>query len=133
MEPTYIDLTQTLEPGIPDWDGCCGFQMQETFYEEQGIRVQSLTTPAGIGTYMDAPSHFIKGASDIASIPTEKLIAPAVILDLRKQAHAKYFIQVVPEFARETISEQRAINGNGVYDKDSLLFKELMLSRAINS
>jgi predicted ATPase len=49
------------------------------------------------------------------------------------KALGQHDIQVVPEFAREIISKQRAINGNGVYDKDPLLFKELILSRAINS
>lgn len=37
----------------------------------------------------------------------------------------------VDEPAREILKEQRAINGDGVYDKDKKLFKELMLSRAL--
>ncbi|MAZ78182.1 MAG: ATPase [Legionellaceae bacterium] len=39
---------------------------------------------------------------------------------------------VVPEYAREIIREQRIIDGEGVYDRDPRLFKELMLSRAIH-
>lgn len=38
----------------------------------------------------------------------------------------------VDEYAREIISEQRSINGKGLYDHDPELFKELMLSRAIH-
>lgn len=38
----------------------------------------------------------------------------------------------VPEFARAIIAQQRAIHGDGLYDKDPQLFKELMLSRAIS-
>jgi predicted ATPase len=37
----------------------------------------------------------------------------------------------VNEPAREILAEQRAIGGNGVYDKDSRLFCDLMLERAI--
>lgn len=37
----------------------------------------------------------------------------------------------VNEPAREILAEQRAIGGNGVYDKDSQLFCDLMLERAI--
>jgi predicted ATPase len=37
----------------------------------------------------------------------------------------------VNEPAREIIAEQRAIGGNGVYDKDPQLFCDLMLERAI--
>ena len=38
---------------------------------------------------------------------------------------------VVAEPAREIIAEQRAIDGDGVYDRDRSLFVELMLQRAI--
>ncbi|MGE4349776.1 MAG: AAA family ATPase [Candidatus Berkiella sp.] len=37
----------------------------------------------------------------------------------------------VDEPAREILKEQRAIDGEGVYDKDKKLFKELMLSRSL--
>lgn len=89
-----IDLTQTLKEGIPDWDGCCGFQFEEVLYEEVGISVQSVSMPLGIGTHMDAPKHMIKGAKDIASIELNKLIAPAIVMDVREVAHAEYFLTV---------------------------------------
>ncbi len=50
----------------------------------------------------------------------------AIIDEIKKDTHC------VNEFAREVIAEQRAIQGDGLYDKNPLLFKELMLSRAIN-
>jgi hypothetical protein len=37
----------------------------------------------------------------------------------------------VDEPAREILAEQRAIGGNGVYDKDPQLFCDLMLERAV--
>ena len=37
----------------------------------------------------------------------------------------------VPEPAREVIAEQRAVGGDGVYDKNPRLFLNLMLSRAV--
>jgi predicted ATPase len=37
----------------------------------------------------------------------------------------------VNEPAREILAEQRAIGGDGIYDKDSKLFCDLMLERAI--
>ncbi|MDF1684214.1 MAG: ATP-binding protein [Legionellaceae bacterium] len=47
-------------------------------------------------------------------------------------AIAKKGVTCAPEFARSIIAQQRAIGGDGVYDKDPQLFKELMLSRAMN-
>lgn len=38
----------------------------------------------------------------------------------------------IEEYARQIIQEQRAIQGDGVYDINPALFKELMLSRAIS-
>lgn len=44
---------------------------------------------------------------------------------------AKQDFTVIAEPAREILAEQRAIDGDGVSDKNCLLFKELMLSRAM--
>ena len=41
-------------------------------------------------------------------------------------------VTCVAEFARAIIAQQRAIDGDGLYDKKPQLFKELMLSRAMN-
>ncbi|HFL2715763.1 TPA: AAA family ATPase [Legionella pneumophila] len=39
---------------------------------------------------------------------------------------------VIEEPARSILRQQRAINGEGVYDINPFLFKELMLSRMLN-
>jgi len=39
--------------------------------------------------------------------------------------------KIIHEPAREIIAEQRAIDGEGVYDRDPILFCQLMLSRAL--
>ena len=88
-----IDLTQPLHPGIPDWDGCCGFLLKNSIEESSPILVQEISTPCGIGTHMDAPLHFIKTGSDISSIDIEKLVAPAVVIDVRDGVHENYFLQ----------------------------------------
>ncbi len=88
----YFDLTQTMSKGMPDWDGNCGFQMKVDIDYPKGLRVQSMTTPNGIGTHMDAPSHFIKDEKDIASIDIDQLICPGFVIDVEKKAHADYAI-----------------------------------------
>lgn len=92
---TRIDLTQMLTPGIPDWEGCCGFTMSETYYKSTGVLVQAIKTPVGIGTHMDAPSHFVKGGDDIASIPLDHFFAKSVVIDVRSQVakNPMYFLQ----------------------------------------
>lgn len=43
-------------------------------------------SPEHGGTHMDAPLHFAEGKWSAAEVPVERLVAPAVVLDVRKQA-----------------------------------------------
>jgi kynurenine formamidase len=43
-------------------------------------------TPEHGGTHMDAPIHFGAGRHTVAEIPVERLVAPAVIIDVREAA-----------------------------------------------
>lgn len=87
-----IDLTQTIEVGIPDWDGCCGFQMHNTMDYDAGARAQEFKAPNGIGTHMDAPSHFVMDSTDIAGIGLERLVCPGVVIDVSHQTNQDYAI-----------------------------------------
>ncbi|MGH7502852.1 MAG: cyclase family protein [Longimicrobiales bacterium] len=47
-----------------------------------------LSTPEHGGTHLDAPIHFSATGEDAASVPLDRLIGPAVVLDIRDQAAA---------------------------------------------
>ena len=94
MNRKIIDLTQTIKKGIPDRNGCCGFQMEQIMDYPDGARVQELTTPSGIGTHMDAPSHFINGGNNIADIEIEQFISPGVAIDISSKADPYYALSV---------------------------------------
>jgi kynurenine formamidase len=94
MSKHILDLSQSLYDGMADWDGCCGFQMKTVIDYNDGLCVQGLRTPNGIGTHMDAPSHFFKDASDIASIPLEQCFCPGVMIDLSHKAGPDYSISL---------------------------------------
>ena len=89
-----IDLTQTIDQGIPDWGGCCGFQMRQVLDYPDGMSVQELQMPNGIGTHMDAPSHFIKDGLDIAAISVEQFMGPGVVIDVSEKADQHYALSV---------------------------------------
>lgn len=104
---SFIDLTHALSPSIPNWDGGCGFQHTVTteYYDCTGdtkFRVQKLEMAAGIGTHIDAPAHCISGATDIANIPLEQLIAPCVMIDVSKKAHESYRVTIDDIFEFES-------------------------------
>ncbi len=56
----------------------------------------ALSTPEHGGTHLDAPIHFFEGGLDAASIPLERLVAPAVVLDISAQADADSDYRLTP-------------------------------------
>lgn len=104
---TLIDLTHTLSPTIPSWNGSCGFQHSIKLDYTQGsdvsFRVQQIKMHAGIGTHIDAPSHCIPGGLSIDALPLENLLAPCSCIDLSKKADASYVVSVndMKEFERQ--------------------------------
>lgn len=67
--------------------------------------------------------------NDLAYIITG---APGSGKTLLKKALFEKGIKGFEEPARAIIAEQRCIGGQGIYDRDTALFKELILSRAIS-
>lgn len=88
-----VDLTHTLDPTIPSWDGDCGFTLEGEWSASSdaggpSFHLQQMKMHAGIGTHMDAPAHCIPGGLSIADLPLDQLIAPCVVLDQSDNCHA---------------------------------------------
>jgi kynurenine formamidase len=49
------------------------------------------------GTHLDAPLHFADGKWSAAEVPAERLVAPAVVLDVRRQAAADPDYRLTPQ------------------------------------
>jgi kynurenine formamidase len=92
-----IDLTQPLHEGTPV------IQLPEPFantpgltrheisrYDERGPAWawSSLEIGEHVGTHFDAPIHWISGrdGEDVASVPAERLVGPAVVVDKSAEA-----------------------------------------------
>ena len=88
-----VDLTHVLDERAPTWSGGCGFRLEIKLDYEQGLRVQSVKSHAGVGTHMDAPSHFIPGSWNIDDIPLEDLIVPAFVFRIEGRDHPDLFIK----------------------------------------
>jgi kynurenine formamidase len=87
-----VDLTHSLHEGVPTWSGGCGFRLEIKVDYEKGLRVQTIKSHAGVGTHMDAPSHFIPGGKDIGDLALENLFVPACVLDLRNKMDPSLFV-----------------------------------------
>ena len=94
MKNKIIDLTQTMYLGMPDWNGTCGFRMSKVMDYNEGACVHELNIPSGIGTHIDAPSHFIQRGADVSDINVSSLICPGVVIDVRQKADQNYAVSV---------------------------------------
>lgn len=84
-----VDLTRIITPGKEK------FRLDVDTYQVKdyipGFRqaagdwhiIQDIHVCSHIGTHVEAPLHHIKGAKDIAQVPLDRLMGPAVRLDFR--------------------------------------------------
>lgn len=91
-----VDLTHTLHPNIPTWDGGCEFEhhVHKDYHPEAiyKFHTHNIQMSEGIGTHMDAPAHCVPGGECIADLDINELIAPCVVIDVSHKAHEHYSI-----------------------------------------
>jgi kynurenine formamidase len=86
-----IDLTHTFDATTIYWPTeASGFQLRSRY---DGLTpggyfysANVMTAPEHGGTHLDAPIHFAKGRSTTEQIPLTRLVAPAVVIDIRGKA-----------------------------------------------
>ena len=96
-----IDLTQTLSPDFPqialppEMGQCWPFRIEEiSHYDERGPGWYWNNFSCGehTGTHFDAPAHWISGRhlphGTVDTLPVQKLVASAVVIDCHTQATA---------------------------------------------
>lgn len=83
---SVVDLTYPLNGRTPTWPGDDPFQLERTADYEQGHFTNRFSTPEHLGTHVDAPAHFVKGAATVDGIPLGQLIGQAIVVDLSKKA-----------------------------------------------
>ncbi|WP_416670376.1 cyclase family protein [Egbenema bharatensis] len=82
-----IDLTQPLTATMPIWPGDPEVEIQPwANYAEAGYFIHRITIGEHSGTHWGTPNTFITGATSAEQVPIEKLVAPAIVMDIRDQA-----------------------------------------------
>ena len=83
-----IDLTLTLgSDRISMVPGLVGVETEPIQTHETHARSnQKLCLATHIGTHVDAPYHFVDGATTVENMPLERYAGPALLLDLRSVA-----------------------------------------------
>ena len=91
----------TIYPGDPE----IRFRPHASIARGDAANVSSLALGSHSGTHIDAPSHFIPGGETVDRVPLERLIGPAVVLDLPDAGAAVG----AAELAREDLRGQRRV------------------------
>jgi kynurenine formamidase len=103
-----IDLTHTLSPEIPAWDGTGGFELSvNTDYKDctppDLFRTHTIKCIAGIGTHIDSPAHAVEGGRTTDKLALEELIVDNVVIDVSDEANESYVIMpsTIEKFEKE--------------------------------
>ncbi len=90
----FVDLTHLITNSVPTWQGTASFSFTIIKDYHQGFRTQQFSISSNTGTHIDAPGHVDNTAKTIDSIPLEKLMVPAYVLDVSKRINDDYRISV---------------------------------------
>lgn len=91
---TFIDLTHSLTPEMPSWNGSCGFEhVLKDDYDPSApyqFRTYDIHMQAGMGTHLDAPAHCFPGGRSAADLDLNECIAPCIVINISDQSHERY-------------------------------------------
>jgi len=117
-----VDLTQTLTPDFPTitlpsvFAQCAAFKQEPiSRYDERGPQWywNNFTCSEHTGTHFDAPIHWVTGKdlpnNAVDTIPAERFIAPAVVIDCSREATADPDFLLSADFIRAWEARHGAI------------------------
>jgi arylformamidase len=84
--PGILDITRPLGPGVPLYPGDAKpfFRMRE----QEGYTITDLGITTHTGTHLDAPAHYLAGATTVDRLPLERFMGKARVLDLQDAGNA---------------------------------------------
>lgn len=86
----WIDLSHDFSEETIYWPTAEGFKLETVFqgFTDEGFFYESHNFSAAEhgGTHIDAPIHFAEGKQTVDEIPLERLIGPAVVIDVSAKA-----------------------------------------------
>ena len=94
----WIDLTYSYSEETIFWPTADGFKLDEVAYGETELgyfySAYNISLAEHGGTHLDAPIHFSRDGMSSEQIPLDRLIAPAVVVDVSARATPDYLITV---------------------------------------
>jgi arylformamidase len=87
------DISRTISPEIAVWPGDQKFEsrLMLKIAEDSSVNLSSILLSTHTGTHADAPYHYLSDGADIAALPLEKYLGPAVVVEI---PHAADYITI---------------------------------------
>jgi arylformamidase len=76
------DLTLPIHPGMLHWGRRPEVEVVESLANGDASNVTRWRLGAHTGTHVDAPAHFVDGATPVDQLPLTTLVGPAVVVDM---------------------------------------------------
>jgi len=84
---TVVDLTHTMSPEFPTFNGKPGIEMQREFVlKKDGYNLSWWHLSEHVGTHLDAPIHFSEHGLTADRLAIEQLVVPLAVVDIAYQA-----------------------------------------------
>jgi kynurenine formamidase len=84
---TVVDLTHTMSPEFPTYNGKPGIEMQREFgFKRDGYNLYWWHLSEHVGTHMDAPIHFSEHGIAADKLAVEQLVVPLAVVDVAYKA-----------------------------------------------
>jgi kynurenine formamidase len=82
-----VDLTHTFSPSLPVFPSYKPIQVRPRFtIARDGFAANEVTFDEHTGTHVDAPVHFVSGASTSDRLPVARLLAPLAVISIVERA-----------------------------------------------
>jgi len=83
-----VDLGHALAENDPSWDNTPVFSRQViATIDKDGYDAGRFASDEHFGTHLDAPAHFARGGWTVDEIPVDRLIRPAVCVNVERAVH----------------------------------------------
>lgn len=111
--PEIIDITPTISEDLAVWPGDVPFSRSVALDVESGdtITLSAITTSVHLGAHTDAPNHYAKGRSGIASRSLATYLGPAQVI----RVHLPQGSRIGPEHIDEAILAERVLFATGSF------------------
>jgi kynurenine formamidase len=97
-----VDLGHPLSAADPTWSGSLVFtRTTVATFDRDAYSAGAFSTDEHFGTHVDAPAHFAKDGWTVDRIPIDRLVRPAVCIDIRDKIAAAEDYQLSVEDVRD--------------------------------